>query len=134
MAAIDPTMLSGPQMRPPALQPNSQGPSGSGPPALGPQDPLRGTVGQGERLDALLGETEAGASSGFARELAEALERVDGLQRESSDKAAALARGEPVDLHEVMISMERSDVAFRLMLEVRNRMVDAWQTLTRTPI
>lgn len=110
-----------------------------GPPLLGPDTatryrPLGPTqdpgVGEGGRT------REGGTTerSGFARELVDALQEVDGLQQESAEQAAAMARGEPVDLHEVLVSMEKSDVSFRLMLEVRNRLLDAWQNLSRTPI
>ncbi|MBK8977794.1 MAG: flagellar hook-basal body complex protein FliE [Planctomycetes bacterium] len=95
-------------------------------PATGPGDPLRGA---GET-----GTTAATGRSGFAAKLTDALAQVDALQDRAGDRATALARGEPVELHDVLVAMDESDVAFRLLLEVRNRLLDAWQTLTRTPI
>ena len=120
-----------------------QGPGGPGNwRTLGPQDGAqRPQVGRLERgvdpasLDRVpLDEAVPTDESTFASRLSEALRGVDHLADESTEKAEALARGEPVELHELMVSMEKSDVAFRMMLEVRNKLLDAWQTLTRTPI
>ena len=44
----------------------------------------------------------------------------------------AKARGEPVEVHDLMIAMGKSEVAFNLMLEVRNKIIDAWQQLSRS--
>lgn len=107
---------------------------------LGPQDGPGGRpqVGRLERgLDPRPVEDGGVApadGSSFAARLADALHGVDQLGDESAAQAEALAKGEPVELHELMVSMEKSDVAFRMMLEVRNKLLDAWQTLTRTPI
>lgn len=76
----------------------------------------------------------AGASfeSGFGDAIARALAEVDQLGADAKGKAEALARGEPVEVHDLMIALGKSEVAFNLMLEVRNKMVDAWQTLSRS--
>lgn len=70
----------------------------------------------------------------FGSALADAIDRVDGLGREVQDKTQALAVGEPVALHDVMVSMGKSEVAFNLMLEVRNKLVDAWEKLSRSVV
>jgi len=74
------------------------------------------------------------AGRSFGAALAGALEGVDDLQDEAARKAEALARGEPVQLHDLLISMEESSVAFHLMLEVRNKLLDAWEALNRIPV
>jgi flagellar hook-basal body complex protein FliE len=70
----------------------------------------------------------------FAGALADAIERVDDLQDDVAGKYAALARGEPVELHDLMAAMGRSEVAFNLLLEVRNRLVDAWEKISRSVV
>jgi flagellar hook-basal body complex protein FliE len=67
----------------------------------------------------------------FEGALADALAGLRGLQQDTQDKAAALASGEPVHLHDLMIAMNKTELAFNLMLEVRNKLVDAWQQVTR---
>ena len=93
---------------------------------------------EGFQRPRLLGEAAARPADGgedgpeFAAHLTDALGKVGELREDVKDKAEALARGEPVALHDLMISMGKSEVAFNLMVEVRNRLLDAWQTLSRS--
>jgi len=43
----------------------------------------------------------------------------------------ALAAGRPVELHEVMIGLERARMSVQVFVQVRNRLVEAWQDLMR---
>ena len=79
-------------------------------------------------------EGKDGEKTGFAAALFDALHKVDALQRDTFDKGKELARGETTDVHSLMIAMGKSEVAFNMMLEVRNKIVDAWQTLIRTVV
>jgi flagellar hook-basal body complex protein FliE len=45
-----------------------------------------------------------------------------------------LIAGEPIDLHEVMISAEEASVAFDLMMEIRNKLLEAYQEIQRMQI
>jgi flagellar hook-basal body complex protein FliE len=78
-----------------------------------------------------IGENEG---PGFGGALADAIARVDGLQQDVAQKTEAIAKGEPVALHDVMTSMGKSEVAFNLLLEVRNKLVDAWEKLSRSVV
>ena len=71
---------------------------------------------------------------GFARTLADAVDRVDALSDEVTAKTEALAMGKPVELHDLMMAMGKSEAAFNLMLEVRNKIVDAWERLSRSVV
>ena len=42
--------------------------------------------------------------------------------------------GGPVDLHDVMISMEKADISLRLMVQVRNKAVDAYKEIMRMQV
>ena len=76
------------------------------------------------------GETKAD----FGATLADAIAEVDRLGDEVGDRAEELARGEPVEVHDLMIAMGKSEVAFNLMLEVRNKIIEAWQHLSRSVV
>ncbi|MCB9872235.1 MAG: flagellar hook-basal body complex protein FliE [Planctomycetes bacterium] len=78
------------------------------------------------------GEDLASEREPFVESLNAALHSVRDLQLDARDKARGLATGEPVQVHDLMISMGKSEVAFNLMLEVRNKLLDAWQTLQRS--
>jgi flagellar hook-basal body complex protein FliE len=57
---------------------------------------------------------------------------VQSLQDDTRAKTRGLALGEDVDVHDVMIAANKSEVAFNLVLEVRNKMVEAWEKLSRS--
>jgi flagellar hook-basal body complex protein FliE len=42
--------------------------------------------------------------------------------------------GESVDLHEMMIAMEKADISLRLMVQVRNKAIDAYHEIMRMQI
>jgi flagellar hook-basal body complex protein FliE len=90
----------------------------------------------GETAAPLDGERVGGDGHGhaFGGVLADALAKVDALQQRVGDQVQALASGEPVALHDIMMSMGKSEVAFNLMLEVRNKLVDAWEKLSRSVV
>src|SRR5512140_2417175 len=67
----------------------------------------------------------------FKDQLASMLEGVNQLQLEAGAKAEALARGSVTDLHQVMLAQEEASVAFKLVLEMRNRIVAAYQEIMR---
>ena len=78
------------------------------------------------------GHPERADGPGFAGVLADSLDQVQALQDDAQDKVRGLALGEDVGLHDVMIAANKSEVAFNLMLEVRNKLVDAWDKLSRS--
>ncbi len=94
-------------------------------PLLGPQGPGR----TGEQAPVAGGTDSSAAFEGM---LGDALAKVQGLQDDARDKVRGLALGEDVELHDVMIAANKSDTAFSLLLEVRNKLVDAWEKLSRS--
>ncbi len=52
----------------------------------------------------------------------------------SDQDAQALATGEVQSLHEVMIRMEETRQSFQLLLQVRNRLLEAYQEVMRTQV
>jgi len=53
---------------------------------------------------------------------------------DSAKAQELLATGDAADLHQVMIAAEKAGVAMDLLLEVRNKLVDAYQSFMRMPI
>lgn len=69
---------------------------------------------------------------GFGEALSETLRDVKQLADDVKDKREGLAMGEPVEIHDLMIAMGKSQNAFNMMLEVRNKLLEAWSTLQRS--
>ncbi len=59
---------------------------------------------------------------------------VNKLHQESADIQQAFLDGEPVELHQVMVKAEEAGVATELLIEIRNKLVDAYSELIRMPV
>jgi len=77
---------------------------------------------------------DAGAPS-FGATLRGALEGVNAAQQRSGEMVRAFELGEPgADLARVMVAAQQSQVAFRATVEVRNRLVQAYQDVMNMPL
>ncbi|MCL6555244.1 MAG: flagellar hook-basal body complex protein FliE [Burkholderiales bacterium] len=90
-------------------------------------------LGQMRALQAAAGgqapEPVAGAGD-FAALLKASLEQVSRNQEEASKLAQAFQQGAPnVSLEDVMISLQKADVSFQTMVQVRNKLVEAYQQI-----
>lgn len=68
---------------------------------------------------------------GFADVLRGAVENVNASQARSSDLAAAFERGEVTDVAQVMLARQESGIAFEATLQVRNKLLSAYQDIMR---
>ena len=75
-----------------------------------------------------------GAQGSFAAALKDSIAEVNAMQQKADAAITALATGEKVSMHETMIAMEQADVSFRLMMQVRNKIVEAYQEILRMQV
>jgi flagellar hook-basal body complex protein FliE len=82
----------------------------------------------------------AGASSavssagGFAGELKKSLSRISAAQEHASDQAEAFELGKPgIALNDVMVDMQKASIGFQTGLQVRNKVVQAYQEVMNMP-
>jgi len=68
----------------------------------------------------------------FGDMLKRAVGEVNGLQNESDKKMYQLAMGEVSDIHEVTVAMEKANIALNLTVEIRDRLMEAYQSIMRT--
>jgi flagellar hook-basal body complex protein FliE len=73
-------------------------------------------------------------SGDFSELLSNMIQSVDSLQTDAAKAKELMATGEAAELHQVMIAVEEAGLAMDLLLEIRNRLVDAYQTITRMPM
>lgn len=59
---------------------------------------------------------------------------VDGKQREASEITRKVLLGDSDQLHQSVIAMQEAGVAFQLMVETRNKVVESYQELMRMPV
>jgi len=71
------------------------------------------------------------ASGSFMEYLNNALKSVDQMQKEAAAGAQKLALGDEEYLHNTILAYEKASLALQLTLEIRNRIVEAYQEIMR---
>ncbi len=92
-------------------------------------------------FDATKLATPAGAQSpagagkpAFDNFLERAISEVDGTMKAADTEKTKLFTGETNNLHQAMIAMQEASVAFSLMVEVRNKLVEGYQEIMRMQV
>jgi flagellar hook-basal body complex protein FliE len=86
-------------------------------------------------LNPLAGTSGKSSSVSFASVLKGGIDEVNRMQQRARSTVDKFERGVPgVDLPQVMIDMQKSSVAFRGAVEVRNRVVSAYQDIMNMPV
>jgi flagellar hook-basal body complex protein FliE len=70
----------------------------------------------------------------FGDYLQVAIDKVNNKQIEAEESTQALITGEATDIHEVMLSTEEARLSLELAVQIRNKLVDAYQELSRMQI
>jgi flagellar hook-basal body complex protein FliE len=77
----------------------------------------------------------AGVDNGFAKLLKQGIDSVNSTQAKASDLATRFERGVPgVELPQVMLEMQKANVSFRALTEVRNKFIDAYREIMNMPL
>ncbi len=74
------------------------------------------------------------AGTKFSDTLKEVIDDVNQLQKESAGMTERLIKGEPVELHDVMIAAQKARTAFQLLLELRNKGLDLYREVNRMQV
>jgi flagellar hook-basal body complex protein FliE len=88
----------------------------------------------------LPGSSQAGApgaapaGQGFAKVLDQLVGTVESKQTQANDITRNVLVGDQGQLHQSVIAMQEASVAFSLMVEVRNKLVDSYQEIMRMPV
>ena len=70
----------------------------------------------------------------FENTLKKFITDVNSLQNQAAESTVDLVNGEVEDVHDVMIAVEKANIAMELMLEIRNKIVEAYQEVMRMPV
>ena len=78
------------------------------------------------------GVSESG--SDFQEILVEQIEKISELHARADNLVKSLAMGGDVDLHEVVIAVEKADLALMFAVQLRNKVLESYQEITRMQI
>ncbi|BAT71434.1 flagellar hook-basal body complex protein FliE [Thermosulfidibacter takaii ABI70S6] len=70
----------------------------------------------------------------FADVLKESLAEVNKLQLDAEEALKALATGKEEDIEKVMVTLQKADVSLKLLMEVRNKALEAYQEIMRMQV
>ncbi|MFZ5898487.1 MAG: flagellar hook-basal body complex protein FliE [Bacillota bacterium] len=87
-------------------------------------------------LSTLSPSNKQGAAKGaaFGEVLTRAIEELNASQVKADKAVQGFLSGEVKDVHQVMIALEEAHLMMQLSLEVRNKLVEAYQELSRMPV
>lgn len=67
----------------------------------------------------------------FSEVISDAINKVNDKQINADNNVESLIKGDDITMHEVMLSMQESQLSMQLLIEVRNRMVEAYQEINK---
>ncbi|MDR3158725.1 MAG: flagellar hook-basal body complex protein FliE [Zoogloeaceae bacterium] len=89
---------------------------------------LHSTAAQAAGGSAKAAESGAAGDANFAQVLKNSIDQVNNAQKQATQMAENLAAGNSEQsLHEVMIALQTASISFQEMVQVRNRLVSAYQ-------
>jgi flagellar hook-basal body complex protein FliE len=94
------------------------------------QDPMQSLT----RPNFSVNPVQQSQSSSFGKALQQSLEQVNRLQLEADANINDLATGKQTDIHQTMISVEKASVSFELMMQIRNKVISAYDKIMRTQV
>lgn len=78
--------------------------------------------------------TSAVPGASFADTLGQAVQQVNQLQKDADKAITNLATGKTDNIADVMVQTEQADIALKLMMQVRNKIIDAYQEVMKMQV
>lgn len=102
---------------------------------LGPINPIQGPgIPEIPQIGRAQQEYKKDGQSAFSDVLNGVIKDVNKAQHTADQSVQKFATGEIKDVHQVMIAMNEADVAFKLMMEIRNKLLGAYKEIIKTPV
>ena len=87
-------------------------------------------------LKNIVPDNKAADNSGdqFGGMLNDALGEVNNLQQQADESIKNMVTGDGKNIHETMISLEKADISFKLMMKVRTKLMDAYNEVIKMQV
>ncbi len=70
----------------------------------------------------------------FSETMKESILKVNDVQSQASQSIVDLTTGRNTDIHQTMIAVEKAEVTFQLMMQVRNKLISAYEEVSRMQV
>ena len=94
-------------------------------------NPIAGIASAAQAAQPASAAGPAGDQSEFFRTLDGVINQVGEASGDAQSKVRELLQGNGQDLHTAMIAVEKADLSFQLMMQVRNKIIQAYQTISQ---
>lgn len=97
---------------------------------------IDGTVSPVERVGAapLAAATQPAGASDFAKLLGEQIEQLSQIQNDAAQLQQEFAAGRISDVSEVVLAVQKADLALNFAVQLRNKVVEAYQEISRMQV
>jgi flagellar hook-basal body complex protein FliE len=73
-------------------------------------------------------------STSFSEILKDSINKVGELEKDANEQAEKLVKMEDQDIHNTMIAVEKADLSFQLMMQIRNKIISAYEEIMRIQV
>jgi flagellar hook-basal body complex protein FliE len=73
-------------------------------------------------------------STSFSEVLKDSISKVSELEKEANVQTEKLVAGESQDIHNTMIAVEKADLSFQMMMQIRNKIISAYEEIMRIQV
>ncbi len=74
------------------------------------------------------------SNTSFSEILKDSINKVSELEKDANQQAEKLATMESQDIHNTMIAVEKADLSFQLMMQIRNKIISAYEEIMRIQV
>ncbi len=74
------------------------------------------------------------ADKTFAQTMKESILKVNDVQTQADQSIVDLTTGRNTDIHQTMIAVEKAEVTFQMMMQVRNKLISAYEEVSRMQV
>jgi flagellar hook-basal body complex protein FliE len=93
-------------------------------------DPIQSQTG----LKTTIEKAAQPPKTSFGEMLLQSINQVNRLQREADTSIEEMATGKQTDIHQTMIAVEKAEVSFELLMQIRNKVIAAYENIMRTQV
>jgi flagellar hook-basal body complex protein FliE len=96
-------------------------------------NPIQGMPLPNVDVGSAMGAPQQTGGSNFLETFKNAVGQVQDLQSQADTQVAGMLSGDGQDVHSAMIAVEKANLSFELMVQVRNKIVSAYQEVSKIP-
>jgi flagellar hook-basal body complex protein FliE len=73
-------------------------------------------------------------NTSFSEILKDSINKVGELQKDANEQTEKLVKMEGQDIHNTMIAVEKADLSFQLMMQIRNKIINAYEEIMKIQV